>query len=97
MYLSFSISFPYKKQRKQIDYVEKTWRLFENKSLELQISSWATSWTLIGLSVNPSWYRSHSGLMLELELFNYSMIINFLDNRHWNYQEGRWCKEGEDD
>jgi len=38
MYLSFSISFPYKKRKEQVDYLEKTWSISKNKSLELQIS-----------------------------------------------------------
>jgi hypothetical protein len=96
MYLSFNISFPYKKQKKQIDYVEKTWSISKNKSLELQISKWGHSWTLFGIIINPSWYRSHSGFMIELEVFNYAMIVNFYDNRHWNYEEGRWCRDDEE-
>ena len=68
MYLSLNISFPYKKLKKQIDYVVKTWSLSKNKSLELQISKWGNSWTLFGISISPSWYRSHSGFEVELEI-----------------------------
>jgi hypothetical protein len=96
MYFSFNISFPYKKHNKQTDYVVKAWSISKNKSLELQISKWGHSWTLLGITITPSWYRSHSGVEIELELFNRAMIINFCDNRHWNYKEGRWCKEDEE-
>lgn len=96
MYLSFNISFPYKKHKKHIDYVVKTWSISKNKSLELQISKWGHSWTLFGIRISPSWYRSHSGFEVELELFNYAMIVNFYDNRHWNYEEGRWCRDDEE-
>lgn len=96
MYFNFSISFPYRRQKEQVDYFEKTYSISKNKSLEIQISKWGHSFTLLGLEVRPSWYQSHSGLMIEFELFNYSLIINLCDNRHWNYQEGRWYKEGEE-
>ena len=95
MYFSFSISFPYKIQKDQIDYIEKTYVITKNKSLEIQLSKWGTGYTLFGISINPSWYRSHSGLKIELELFNYSLIINFCDNRHWDYQKGTWSTEDE--
>lgn len=94
IYLRFSLSWPYKKQKSQIDYVEKTWTITKNKSLELQISKWGHSWTLIGIEFRPSMYQSHSGLFLELELFNYSIILNFCDNRHWDYKEGKWEEYG---
>jgi hypothetical protein len=97
MYLSFNISFPYKKHTKHIDYVVKTWSISKNKSLELQISKWGNSWTLFGIIISPSWYRSHSGFLFDITLFNYCMIINFYDNRHWNYEEGRWCRDDEYD
>lgn len=95
MYLSFSISFPYRKEQKQVDYFEKTYAISKNKSLEIQVSRWGNGYTLFGLIVSPSWFRSHSGLMIELELLNRAIIINFCDNRHWNYQEGRWAKPEE--
>lgn len=95
MYLSFNISFPYKKQKSQKDYVEKTYAITKNKSLEIQVSKWGHSYTLVGLMIRPSWYSSHSGLMIELEMFNYALIVNFCDNRHWDYEEGCWEKYDE--
>lgn len=92
-----NISFTYKKQKEAKDYVEKTWKVSTNKSLGLQITKWGSSWTLFCVDIIPSWYRSHSGLLIELGLFGYSLIIDFHDNRHWNYYEGRWCKEDEND
>lgn len=92
---SFNLSWPYKVQRQQIDYVEKTWLITKNKSLELQISKWGHSWTLIGLTVRYTMRQSHAGLMLEFELFNYSLIINLCDNRHWDWQKGEWEKYDE--
>ena len=92
MYLSLNISFPYKIQKQQVDYIEKTYNITKNKSLEIQLSKWGHSYTLIGLSIRPSWYQCHAGLMMEFELFNHSLIINFLDNRHWDYEKGCWEK-----
>ena len=34
--------------------------------------------------------RDHSGLMIEAGLFGYSCLVNFHDNRHWNYVSNRW-------
>lgn len=33
--------------------------------------------------------------MIELEMFNYALIVNFFDNRHWDYEEGCWEKYDE--
>lgn len=97
-YFNCSIAFPYKNGgKKQIDYVEKDWKLSKNKFIELQISKWGHSWTLIGLTINPSWYRDHAGLFLEFELFNYALIINFYDHRHWYREKGRWFLPGEEE
>ena len=32
----------------------------------------------------------HAGFDIELGLFGYNVHFNFYDNRHWNYEEGRW-------
>lgn len=95
MYFSFIISFPYKKQKEQVDYIEETYNITKNKSLEIQLSKWGNGYTLLGLSIKPSWYRDHSGLMIELELFNYSLILNFCDNRHWDDEKGTWSTKDE--
>jgi hypothetical protein len=39
--------------------------------------------------------QSHAGLDLELGVFGYCFRINFYDNRHWNYAEGRYYIIGE--
>ena len=91
MYLSFSFSFPYRKSKDQVDYFERTYKITENKSLEIQVSKWGYGYTLFGLTINPSWFRSHSGLEIGIDLFNWSLIVNLCDNRHWNFKEGRWC------
>lgn len=93
----FDLTIPYRKRFPQKDYVEKTWVLSKNKSLEVQISKWGMGYTLIGLDFHIRPFQSHSGVFAEIQLLNMSLIINFFDNRHWNYSEGRWCKPGEDD
>jgi hypothetical protein len=96
MYLSFNISFPYKKPVKNtIKYFEKAYRITKNKSLEVEFAKFGHSYMLFCLCLNPSWYRSHSGFFFEFALFNYSLVLDFCDNRHWNYDEGRWCTEDE--
>jgi hypothetical protein len=96
MYLSFNISFPYKiRKPKNITYFDKEYSITKNKTLEVQVIKFAHSYTLFCLILNPSWYQSHSGFFFEFTLFNYSISIDFHDNRHWNYDEGRWCTEDE--
>ena len=90
IFLTFGLYWPYKKERKQIDYVERTWRLSKNKSLDLQVSSWATYYTVIDFSFKWTIRRSHAGIELDFGLFNYCVCINLYDSRHWNYSEGRW-------
>ena len=60
---------------------------FKNKFVELEcykdghLLSFMLSWTI---------RQSHAGFDFEIGLFGYNFHFNFYDNRHWNYEEGRW-------
>lgn len=90
MWIGFKIRFPYKKQINQSTYICKDFSLTKNKSLEIQVSTWGNAYTLIGFDFCITRYQSHAGISLELELLNKSLIINFYDNRHWDYDKGEW-------
>lgn len=86
---SFSIDWPwFKSIGKQIDYIEKSWKLSNNKSLEVQLSKAGKS--LFGCCFRWDVKTDHAGLFFEISLFRHFFIINFYDNRHWNYDEDRY-------
>jgi hypothetical protein len=60
---------------------------FKNKYWEVQVIK------------NDNWFRiefsftireDHAGTNFELGLFGYEIHFTFYDNRHWNYEKGRW-------
>lgn len=86
---SFNIDWPwFKSMDRQIDYIEKSWKLSKNKSLEVQLSKAGKS--LIGASFRWDVKTDHAGVMFDFNLFRYFFVINFYDNRHWNYDENRY-------
>jgi hypothetical protein len=90
IYFGFSISWPLK-QIEQKDYIEKTWKLSKNKSLEVQLSRAGN--TLLGASVDFSPYGcDHAGLRIVLDFMRYFLVINLYDNRHWDYENNCWEK-----
>jgi hypothetical protein len=95
--IGLDIIIPYKKQKNQIDYVEKTWAVSENKSIEIQISKFGIGYTVLCFDLRVRTFTSHAGLTLELGILNRNLIFSFIDNRHWNYEEGRYNREGEED
>jgi hypothetical protein len=41
--------------------------------------------------------QSHAGLAIEMGLLGYSFLFNFYDNRHWNYDAGRYFQYNEEE
>jgi hypothetical protein len=85
---SFNISWPWSNSTRQVDYIEKTWKITKNKSLEIQFSKLGN--TLVGVSFHWLSRCDHAGVMLDMSLFGYLFMIHFYDNRHWNYKKGRY-------
>ena len=65
---------------------------FKNKTVELEVTK---DFTLVTFMFNWTIRQSHAGLDLELGVFGYCFRVNFYDNRHWNYAEGRYYIIGE--
>lgn len=86
---SFNINWPWvKSSGSQVDYIEKTWKLSKHKLLEVQLSKAGNS--LIGIGFNWTMRCDHAGLMVDINLFRHFFVINFYDNRHWNYEKNRY-------
>ncbi len=84
--INFNLRNPWSKQFKNLWW--HAWKTpFKNKFIELEfykdssIATFNLNWTI---------RQSHAGLDIELGLFGYCLHFNFYDNRHWNYEEGRW-------
>jgi len=52
---------------------------------------------LLRLEFDYTIKQDHAGCNLELGLFGYEIHFTFYDNRHWNYEEGRWKIYTEDE
>ena len=87
IYLGFTLSWPFKNSSHK-DYIEKSWKVSKNKTLEVQLSRGGND--IIGFSVRTSTREDHAGVMLDLSLFRHFFIIHFYDNRHWNDEKGRY-------
>ena len=86
IYLNFSIRNPFSQKFKNL------WcRVYDtphkNKFIELEVYKDSS---LVSLHFNLTTRQSHAGLDIELGLLGYCLHFNLYDNRHWNYEEGRW-------
>lgn len=88
---SFNIRNPYSQQFKNL--WNRIWYVRTHKYAELEVYRDSSL-----LSVNFSWTirQSHAGLDIELGLLGYCVHFNLYDNRHWNYEEGRWVQYSEE-
>jgi len=86
--LSFNISNPWHKEKAQHDYFEKSWRISKNKTLDMQLSHSGSN--LVEFRFMWRMRTDHAGVSLHLGLFYRWLYIEFCDNRHWNYEEGRY-------
>lgn len=66
---------------------------FKNKFVELELLK---DTTIVSFMLRLTTRQSHSGVWLDLGLLGYSFTINFYDNRHWNYEVGRYFKYDEE-
>lgn len=97
--LNFEISWPVKhKQATEFGFGDfcRTFKLSERKYFEIQAVKFDHEFTLLKFDLNVSiWGHDHAGVNLEVALFNYTLILNLYDNRHWNYEENRWMTDAE--
>jgi hypothetical protein len=66
---------------------------FKHKFIELEVLE---DTTILSFHFRWATRQSHAGLMIELGILGYSFLFNFYDNRHWNYNEGRWMRYSEE-
>ena len=67
---------------------------FENKFLELEVLK---DTSIVAFMFRLSTRQSHGGLYFDLGLLGYSFSFNFYDNRHWNYDLGRYYRYNEEE
>jgi hypothetical protein len=63
--------------------------LTDNKSWEIQVMK---SNDIVDVSIHFTMHNDHAGLIVEVGLLGYSIMINIYDNRHWNYENKGWEK-----
>lgn len=81
------------------DFVEfdKPISFLKHKAVSLQVSKF-NSGELFGFDFAFSWRgEDHAGLFIDWTLFDYSVIFNFYDTRHWNYDKNCWHVYGEEE
>lgn len=75
----------------------KTWFCrtpFKHKYIEVQVIK---NDNLLRFEFEFTIRQDHAGANLELGLLGYEVHFTFYDNRHWNYEEGRWKVYTEED
>ena len=87
IYLGFELNWPFK-YISQKDYIEKSWKVSKNKTLEVQLSRGVNA--LIGFTFRWDTHCDHAGFLFELKFLRHFFIIQFNDNRHWNDEESRY-------
>lgn len=68
--------------------------LSKNKSFEFEIIKQTDDWLNFSVTVNR--VGDHAGVLLQLGIIGGLLLINFYDNRHWNYDANRWYLPGEE-
>lgn len=89
---SLGISIPLRKRPdiKDEDIWYKTWSVTKNKAFEIQTNRSFYDWCIFNISCYITRFQCHSGIKLELTLFNRMVLMNFYDKRHWDYEKGQW-------
>jgi hypothetical protein len=98
IYFNFRLENPWSKQREQMDYFCKDWKLSKTKHLEVQVSRNGVD-PIFNFIFDLCWRgRDHAGPSVEIGLFGFWSVVKIYDSRHWNYTENRWeIYPGEDD
>ena len=93
--LSFSISWPFFKDTGGKDYFYKEGRLFGHKYGEIQISKMGDELLGFHFRFDPVG-SDHGGLQIEFNFLRRMLALTIYDSRHWNHEEKRWYRDGED-
>lgn len=88
--LSFQLNWPWFKYSDELskDYFYKYWGVTKHKTLEIQLSRGGN--TLVGADFRWNTRCDHAGVMFTIDLFCRFLHVSLCDNRHWNYEKGRY-------
>jgi hypothetical protein len=97
IYFRFSIDWPWSKHLGgQKDYYNRTWKVSENKSFEIQFTKWGSMNELFEVVIDTGWIGSdHAGLKFQLTIGPLFLSLDLYDNRHWNYDTNAWYTDEE--
>ena len=93
---NFCISWPQKQVGSGKDYFYKEGNLWRTKHWEIQCSKIGNELLGFGLRFDPIG-SDHGGLHIEFNFMRRMLAFAIYDSRHWNYEENRWYKDGEED
>jgi hypothetical protein len=97
MNIHFNIGWNFGGYGRPNDFFCKTWQLSQNKFFETQITYFTNSFTLLRFKLTHYPKTDHTPYNLDFVILNLEFLFTIYDNRHWNYEEGRWCTENLND
>lgn len=90
--LKFSIEHPFTRLAFNHSF-NRSWETFiKNKYFEFEVLQDCEY--LINFNFNWTTRCDHAGVRLELGLFGYQLLVQFYDNRHWDYKTNNWMTYG---
>lgn len=97
MRLSFKIDNPFYKPRAekipQKDLFYRHWTLSKNKSLEIQITRFKSTYMLFDFLVDLHWWGyDHQGPEFRTDILGWFFNVKIYDHRHWDYENHCWEK-----
>jgi len=92
IYFGFNITNPWSNKFKNL-WCKAYDTPFKHKFLELEV---VQDSTILSFSFRLATRQSHSGLVMDFGILGYSFNFNWYDNRHWNYEQGRYFKYNEE-
>jgi hypothetical protein len=102
IYFRFSIDNPFRdtsadRKTKDYFYYDEPIKFWKHKYLSLQVSKFGYGNIFnFDFDLSPR-AQDHGGLRMTLGLFDYDVIFNIYDNRHWNYDKNRWVDYDNED
>lgn len=94
--INFGLSWPQKQDGSlSKDYFYKEGHLFAKKYWEIQCSKMGGELLGFRFRFDPIG-SAHGGLHVEFNFLRRMLAFTIYDSRHWNYEENRWYRDGED-
>jgi hypothetical protein len=70
-------------------------RITANKSFEIQVGRFRDG-SVFEISLEWTRRQDHAGLGLHMEVWGFHLIATLYDNRHWDYEKGKWYDRAEE-